>query len=107
MTSFRIPLIIALASAAVAFWAVSVRAALPPQYDRWNEFAAIVGVSAIPQKLGLVDRIERAGDLTYRVYGGKCVLTVMLIRRAAADAKGQALIGPSVVSIRDVGEPRC
>ena len=71
MTSFRIPLIVSLALAAVAFWAVSVRAALPPQYDRWNEFAAVVGENAIPQKLGLVDRIERAGDLSYRVYGGK------------------------------------
>ena len=105
--SVRIGAIAALGLALAAVFAARSDAALPPQYDRWNEFAAIVGENAIPQKLGLVDRIERAGDLSYRVYGGKCVLTVTLARRAAADAKGQVIIGPSVVSVRDVGEPRC
>ena len=97
----------AIAALGLAVFAARSDAAIPPQYDRWNEFAAILGENATPQKLGLVDRIERAGDLSYRVYGGKCVLTVTLARRAAADAKGQTIIGPSVVSIRDVGEPRC
>jgi hypothetical protein len=105
--SIRIGAIAVLGLALAAVFAARSDAALPPQYDRWHEFAAIVGESAIPQKLGLVDRIERAGDLSYRVYGSKCVLTVTLARRAAADAKGQIVIGPSVVSVRDVGEPRC
>lgn len=105
--SVRMGAVAALGLALAAVFAARTDAALPPQYDRWHEFAAIVGENAIPQKLGLVDRIERAGDLSYRVYGGKCVLTVTLARRAAADAKGQTIIGPSVVSVRDVGEPRC
>jgi hypothetical protein len=95
---------------AAVIWAARSDAALPPQYDRWNEFAAIVADNSIPEKLGTyspADQIERVSDLSYRVHGGKCVVAVRLAKRAPTGPQGQPMIGASVISIADVGEPRC
>jgi len=93
-----------------AVLAASVDAALPPQYDRWNEFAAIVGDSAIPAKLGVrnpADRIERMADGSYRVQGGNCHLIVKLARRNPTGPQGQPMVGASTVSVASVGDPVC
>jgi hypothetical protein len=98
------------ATALVAIWSAGSQAALPPQYDRWNEFAAVVSDNAIAQKLGVyspAERIERVGDLSYRVYGGQCFVPVTLARRAPTGPQGQVIIGGSVVSIAEVGAARC
>jgi hypothetical protein len=95
---------------AVAALTVQGHAALPPQYDRWNEFAAVVGDNAIPRKLGIgnpADRIERIGDGSYRVHGGKCFVAVTLSRRAPVGPQGQVMVGGSVVGVAEVSEPRC
>jgi len=95
---------------AVAAMTMKGYAALPPQYDRWNEFAAVVGDSAIPRKLGIgnpADRIERIGDGSYRVHGGKCFVAVMLSRRTPTGPQGQVMVGGTVVSVAEVSEPRC
>jgi hypothetical protein len=110
MRPFRIPLIGALGLAAVAFFAVSVNAALPPQYDRWNEFAAIAADSSIPQKLGvrdLVERIERVGDGRYRVHATTCHVEVRLARKARTGPKGEPILGSAIISIAEVSAPRC
>jgi len=94
----------------LAFWAVQSHAALPPQYDRWNEFRAVLSDNSIPQKLGtydLAERIERVGDLSYRVHGGKCFIAVKLSKRAPTGPQGQPMVGGSVISIAEVGEPTC
>ena len=38
-----------------------VRAELPPQFTVWQDFAAIAAMRDIPERLGVVDRIERIG----------------------------------------------
>jgi hypothetical protein len=111
ITPGRALAVAALCAAALAgLWSVRSEAALPPQYDRWNEFAAVVSDNAIPQKLGIyspAERIERVGDLSYRVYGSKCFVPVTLSRRAPTGPQGQAVIGASVVSVASVGEVQC
>ena len=111
ITSGRALALAALGAAALAgLWSVRSEAALPPQYDRWNEFAAVLSENTIPQKLGTyspTERIERVGDLSYRVYGGKCHVPVTLAKRAPTGPQGQPMVGASVISIASVGEPRC
>ena len=110
--SFRLPAIasgLGLVSGALT-WSVHSHAALPPQYDRWNEFAAVAGDSAIPRKLGvdnLAERIERIGDGSYRVHGGKCHVAVTLARTAPRGPQGQPILGSATVGIADISEPRC
>jgi len=106
----RSRLVLAAVLACPALWAVQSFAALPPQYDRWNEFAAIARDSAIPAKLGVrnpVDRIERMADGRYRVQGGNCHLIVTLARKHPAGPQGQPMPGASMVSVASVGEPVC
>jgi hypothetical protein len=112
ITSFRLPAIASglclLAGALV--WSVHSYAALPPQYDRWNEFAAVVGDSAIPRQLGvhnLAERIERMGDGSYRVHGGKCYVAVRLARTAPRGPQGQPILGSATVSIAGISAPYC
>lgn len=100
--------LVALCALAAVVWTVQSRAALPPQYDRWHEFAAVLSDSSIPNKLrDLTDRIERVGEGSYRVYGGKCFVPVSLSRRMATGPQGQPIIGPSIVSVAAVGALRC
>jgi len=107
--SNRAPLAVAaLGLTAAAFWAAQGHAALPPQYGRWHEFAAVLGDSSIPNKLrDLTDRIERVGEGSYRVYGGKCFVPVSLSKRAQVGPKGETVIGGSIISVAAVGELRC
>jgi hypothetical protein len=107
---FRIPLIAGVTGLVAAIWAAQGFAALPPQYDRWNEFAAIANDGSIPRKLGLhslAERIERVGDGRYRVHGGKCYVAVALARRMPTGPKGEPVIGSAVISVAEVTEPRC
>lgn len=100
----------AVVGAGAAFLAAQGHAALPPQYDRWNEFQAVLSANEIPQKLGITapaDRIERVAELSYRVYGGQCFVPVKLAKRAPAGPQGQPIVGGSVVSVAEVGEPSC
>lgn len=98
----------ALCAVAAVVWTVQSHAALPPQYDRWHEFAAVLGDSSIPNKLrDLTDRIERVGEGSYRVYGGKCFVPVSLSKRAPTGPKGERRLGGSIISIAEVGELRC
>lgn len=110
ITSNRIPLLAgALGLAAAAIWAAQTHAALLPQYDRWNEFGAILGDSSIPHKLGmnLVERIERVGPGRYRVSGGKCHVPVTLRRDSPTSPQGLPMVGGSTVSISEVGNVQC
>ncbi len=111
-TSFRLPAVAGgfCLLAGVLVWSVRSDAALPPQYDRWNEFAAVVGDSAIPRKLGvynLAERIERMGDGSYRVHGGKCYVAVTLARTAPRGPQGQPIPGSATMGIAGIGAPHC
>ena len=111
ITSGRALAFAALGAVALAgLWSARSEAALPPQYDRWNEFAAVLSDNTIPQKLGtysLAERIQRVGELSYRIYGGKCFVPVTLAKRAPTGPQGQPMVGASVISIANVGEPHC
>jgi len=94
--------------ALLAWVTVDGWAALPPQYQRWNEFAAVVREASVPHKLsGPVNRIEHVKDSAYRVRAGKCHVDVVLTVGAATTSTGEVLIGPSVIKQVDVGERRC
>jgi hypothetical protein len=110
MLTFRRVSIASGIALAAAVWAAQSYAALPPHYDRWNEFAAIVGDASVPRKLGVqnpAERIERASDGSYRVYGGKCHVTVTLSRQMPTGPQGQLIVGSSRISVADVRGPRC
>ena len=98
----RATLLVALVMVSLGVWSISGNAALPPQYDRWNEFAAIIGDTSIPGKLGiqnLVDRIERTGEGRYRVHSGKCFVPITVSSRAPTGPQGQPIVGGSVKSV--------
>jgi hypothetical protein len=56
-------------------------AALPPIHDRVEQFESVLATPGLADALsehGLIDRIERTGDLIFRVFAGKCFATVSL-----------------------------
>ena len=109
--SFRLPAIAAaLAVVGALGWSVHGYAALPPQHDRWNEFVAVVADRAIPNRLGianLAEHIERMGDGSYRVHGGRCHVAVTSARTAPTGPQGQPVLGSTRVGIAVISEPRC
>jgi hypothetical protein len=82
-------------------------AELPPQFTTWSDFAAVVAQSAIPNTLGVVDRIERTASGTFVVHAGACHVDVTVYRESAKDADGRPLVGPSHITKVVVGEKRC
>ena len=73
--------VVLLAGFALASGIAPGRAALPPIYDRLEQFEAVLATPGLADALsghGLIDRIERTGDLTFRVFAGKCFATVGL-----------------------------
>ena len=99
----------ALCAVAAVVWTVQSHAALPPQYDRWHEFAAVLGDSSIPNKLrDLTDRIERVGEGSYRVYGGQVLRACLAVEARSRPARrASRVVGGSIISIAEVGELRC
>lgn len=55
-------------------------AALPPIYDRLAQFqtALDAGAARALELHGLIDRVERLDDGTFRVWTGRCFVTVRL-----------------------------
>ena len=89
---FRIPFIAGVTGLVAAIWAAQGFAALPPQYDRWNEFAAIANDSSIPRKLGLhTERVKllRTAILPEMVAWTVCRDTAV----SALPIKSQAAVG--------------
>jgi len=86
---------------------VPARAAMQAEYVVWDNFAAVIAQGDIPRILGVVDAIERRNDGTFRVYGGKCVVDVRVVRTAPQSPTGQPLGGGSVISRVDVGAKQC
>lgn len=81
-------------------------AELPPQYTVWQNFAAITAQGSIPEKLGVVDRIERTNE-GYRIFGGDCWIDAVVSRKPARGPNGQPMVGPSHVSAVTLGEKKC
>jgi hypothetical protein len=92
---------------AVLAYSTAARAELPPQYTVWADFAAVTAQASIPQKLGVVDRIERTGAGRYVVHSGKCFMEVVVTRAAARGPGGTPVAGPSHISGVKVGERQC
>jgi len=86
---------------------IPAAAELPPQYTVWQDFAAVASLAAIPDVLGVVDRIERADAGKYVVRAGPCFVEVQVRREGARGPNGEAIVGPSrIVDVR-AGERRC
>jgi hypothetical protein len=82
-------------------------AELPPNYTRWQEFAAIAAQSSIPQILGVVERIEFVEEGKYVVRAGACHVDVSISRETARGPEGQVIVGPSRIASVWVSEKRC
>ena len=91
----------------MVFSATGAHAELPPQYTVWRDFSAITAKSDIPEKLGIVDRIERTASGSYLVHGGKCTIEATIVRESARSPDGRPMVGPSRVVRVDLGEKRC
>ena len=83
------------------------RAELPPPYTVWEDFGAIARQAAIPDVLGVVDRIERGDGGKYIVRAGPCFVEAAVKREGAQNPDGRPLVGPSHVAEVTVGERRC
>lgn len=97
--------VMAFAGAALAASTLPLKAALPPIHDRMKQFAAVVDTAGVADALsqyGLVDRIEQTDDLEFRVYSGKCHVTVTLT--AIPPAGG--MMGPTRYE-GELGETGC
>jgi hypothetical protein len=96
----------ALVTAIATLWPDGGRAALPPQYTRWQDFGAVTAQSSIPTILGTVDRIEWAAG-KYVVRSGRCAVEVSIKREIGRGRDGAPIVGPSVITGVTVGEKRC
>jgi hypothetical protein len=70
------------------------RAALAPIHDRVVQFRAVLatpGLAAALSAHGPIDRIERESDLSFRVFAGKCFVTVTLTAMPPA----HGMVGPT------------
>ncbi len=70
------------------------RAALPPIHDRVRQFQAVLETDGLAQALaahGLIDRIVRTGELTFRAYSGDCFVAVKL----TAVPPPSGMVGPT------------
>jgi hypothetical protein len=85
----------------------SARAELPPQYTTWQDFAAVAGLPAIPDVLGVVDRIERIDAGKYVVRAGSCFVEVTIVREAPRGPNGEIMVGPTRIADVRAGERRC
>lgn len=90
-----------------ALWLAPARAALPPQFTTWGDFAAVVAEPSIPYVLGTVDRIERTPQGKFIVRGGACFVEVTVIRGTPTGPDGKIVVGPTRVLRVDVGPKRC
>jgi hypothetical protein len=84
----------------------TVRAALPPAYERWRQLGAVVAQSAIPAKLaahGVVDRIEWVDASTYRVRAGRCYVDASLKFRPLKPG----FVGPAEIDRVEIAEAQC
>ena len=88
-------------------WTVPAHAELPPPYTTWQDFAAVASLPAIPQVLGVVDRIERVDAGKFIVRAGSCFVEVTIAREAARGPNGEVIVGPSRITDVRAGERRC
>jgi hypothetical protein len=81
------------------------RAALPPQYQRQKELAAIIADDEILAKLGrrVIDRIEHVGQDLYRISTESCSLDVRIV--SDRDAR-PGFVGPRRFHLA-IGAPAC
>lgn len=96
----------ALAFGIVTALAMPAAAELPPQYTVWRDFAAIAAQKVVPERLGVVDRIERTEE-GYRIFGGNCWIDATVQRAAPTDPQGRPIVGPSRISGVKLGEKTC
>jgi len=82
-------------------------AELPPQYTVWQAYAAIAALDEIPEKLGVVDRIERLDFGRFIARGGNCALDITVVREPSRGADGRPMPGPSRIVRLDVGPKTC
>lgn len=85
----------------------SARAELPPRFTVWQDFAAIVAMRDFPERLGVVDRIERIGMGRFNIYGGNCAILATVVREPAKSPGGRPMPGPSRIVRVDLGEKQC
>jgi hypothetical protein len=98
---------LAMATALGIAWSNPASAELPPQYTTWQDFAAVATLPAIPDVLGVVDRIERADAGKYIVRAGSCFVEVTIVREAPRGPNGQIIVGPTRIADVRAGERRC
>ncbi len=82
------------ASIALASNVTPGRAALPPIHDRVEQFEAVLATPGLADALsehGLIDRVERTGDLTFKVFAGKCFALIVL----APVPLPEGMVGPT------------
>lgn len=97
---------VALALGIAALLTTPAAAELPPQYTVWQGFSAITSQGEIPEKLGVVDRIERTSE-GFRVHGGTCWIDAHVVREAPAGRDGRPMVGPSRIVGVKLGEKTC
>ena len=81
-------------------------AALPPQYQRQAELAAIIADMGVVEAFGFngIDAIELVEPDLYRVRGGKCALDVTI--KDLPNKHGEGWVGPREFALA-VGEASC
>lgn len=83
-----------LAGIALASAAGPARAALAPMHDRVEQFRAVLATPGLANAIsshGLIGRIVRVGDLSFRVYAEECFAQV----RLKAMPPAQGITGPT------------
>jgi len=98
-----LPLLVAVAGTVLATGVAS--GAMAPQFNRWQEFGAVVSAAEIPQKLyqqGPIERIERTAAGTYKVSAGRCYVTatVSSVPRRGGPVPGTEPLSVSVSDVR-------
>lgn len=73
-------LVLAAMPLALAMPGGRAEAALPPIYDRLLQFQAALdaGAAQALESHGLIDKVERMNDGTFRIWSGRCFVTVRL-----------------------------
>ena len=88
--------------AAFAMRAGLAEAALPPQYERAREFAAVIDEATRQFGSQPIDAVERLTENEYRVRAGPCVVDIRIV----VPTEPGSAPGPRAISVV-AAEPRC
>ncbi|MCC6734637.1 MAG: hypothetical protein IT534_00750 [Bauldia sp.] len=94
--------------AAIAFMATatSAMAALPPEYQRMEEFSAIMAAieaNGIPAAIGPINAIEYVGPDVYEIRSDRCIVRAFIV---STPAKGPPIVGPRQFTV-ELQPPVC